>query len=62
MPFSTMNEAPAYVKGHLISLKNPVQRIPGQFVNKTQFYSSEKLINLIMIFVLFIQILIHGYV
>ena len=58
-----MNGTPAYVKGHLISPKNPVQRILSQFVNKNmQFFTSETHTDLIVFFFLFIQISIHGYV
>ena len=32
-----MDEAPAYVTGYTIS-KNPVQKIPSQFVNKTRIF------------------------
>ena len=31
-----------YVTGHLILPKNAVQRIPGQFVNKTRTFSHQK--------------------
>ena len=42
MPFPSKDEAPTYETGHLILLKNPVQRIPGQFVNKTCKFSHQK--------------------
>ena len=48
---SAMNEVPKNVTGHLISPKDPVKSIPGQFVNKTiKFFTSEKLIDKIIIF------------
>ena len=42
LSFSAMGEAPPYKTGHLISPKNPVQRIPGQFVNRTRIFSHKK--------------------
>ena len=50
LSFSAMDETPAFVTGHMISPKNPIQRILCQFVNKTQFFTSEKCIGLIVIF------------
>ena len=50
-----MNGNPAYVKGHLISPKNPVQGILSQFVNKNmQFFTSEKHTDLIVFFFSFL--------
>ena len=48
---SAMNETPENVTSHLISPKDQVQRIPGEFVNcqNTQFVHIRKLINLLMI-------------
>ena len=34
LPISAIDKAPTYATGQLISQKNPVQRISGQFVNK----------------------------
>ena len=39
---SVMNEAPENVTGHLISTKDPAQRILGQFVNKTHSLLHQK--------------------
>ena len=46
-----MDKTPGYVTGHLILQKNPAQRIPGQFVNKTNNFShQQKVIDFIVIF------------
>ena len=42
LQFSAMDEISEYVTGHLISPKHPVQRIAGQFVNKTCNFSHLK--------------------
>ena len=42
--FSVMIDAPTYLTGHLSSdlAKNPVQSIPGQFVNKSHNFHIRK--------------------
>ena len=51
LPLFAKDEAPACVIGHLTKPKNPVQRIRGKFVKQnTQFFISEKLIDLIVCF------------
>ena len=42
LPFSAMDDSPTYGTGHPILPKNQVQKIPGQFVNKTGNFSRQK--------------------
>ena len=37
-----MDETQSYVTGPLISPKNQVERIPGQFINKIRNFSHQK--------------------
>ena len=47
-----MDEDSAYETVHLISPTNPIQRITGQSVIKYAFFTSEKLIDLTVIYFL----------
>ena len=38
---SAKDEAPEKLTGHMILPKDPAQRIPGQFVNKTSNFSHQ---------------------
>ena len=42
LSLSAMDKAPAYIADQLISERNPIQRMPGQFVNKTSNFSKQK--------------------
>ena len=62
LPFSAMDETPAYVTGHLIVPKNSIQRIPGQFLQTKHsfFHIGKTWFN--CGFFPFIKLLIHGCV